>query len=249
MRERDVPGIPKNASLSAMPGLGEEIGMSKGLGSGADFVGALVAAAIATIAMRSGAGHRRRRGATGVKCDAREHSLQTDGLGTAFASTSRDGERLRPHRQHRHHDYPAALGSIATAYDNAFPGVASGIATGIAQFSAAQVVTNAGVFPNRFTYLVTYQSNGAGGPQIPFNTASATPETIAVVPFLIPAGTPNGNYTFTVNTGPATTLVSLDTTVELVSPTLQTLNGTLTVTPVDSRRSTPVIFSSFPGNA
>lgn len=131
-------------------------------------------------------------------------------------------------------DYDAALGSIATAYDGTnFPATASGIATGIAQFSAAQVLTNAGTFPNRFTYLVTYQSNGAGGPQIPFNTASPTPETIAVVPFLIPAGTPNGNYTFTVNTGPATTLVSLDTTVELVSPGLGTLNGTLTVTPVE----------------
>lgn len=212
--------------------------MSKGLKVlGRISAGALVAAAIATIAMPVAAQDIVAVGnATGVKGTRVNIPLQIkDGPGTVLgvdqAVTANVSGRIA--NIGITVDYPAALGSIATAYDNAFPGVASGIATGIAQFSAAQVVTNAGVFPNRFTYLVTYQSNGAGGPQIPFNTASATPETIAVVPFLIPAGTPNGNYTFTVNTGPATTLVSLDTTVELVSPTLQTLNGTLTVTPVE----------------
>ncbi len=131
-------------------------------------------------------------------------------------------------------DYPATLGSIATAYDSgAFPVTASGAATGIVTFSPPTVLTNAGVFPNRFTYQVIYDSNGMGGPQIPFNQASPTPETIAVVPFLIPAGTPNGPYVFTVNAG-GTSLTSRDATVEEISPAnLALATGTITVTPVE----------------
>lgn len=212
--------------------------MSKGLKVlGRISAGALVAAAIATIAMPVAAQDIVAVGnATGVKGTRVNIPLQVKDapatiLGVDQAVTANVSGRIA--NISITVDYDPALGSVATAYDNAFPGVASGIATGIAQFSAAEVLTNPGVFPNRFNYQVTYQSNGAGGPQIPFNTASATPETIAVVPFLIPAGTPNGNYVFTVNTGPATTLVSLDTTVELVSPALGTLNGILTVTPVE----------------
>lgn len=212
--------------------------MSKGLKVlGRISAGALVAAAIATIAMPVAAQDIVAVGnATGVKGTRVNIPIQVkDAPGTVLgvdqAVTANVSGRIANISVTV--DYDPALGSIATAYDNAFPGAASGIATGIAQFSAAEVLTNAGVFPNRFSYQVTYQSNGAGGPQIPFNTASATPETIAVVPFLIPAGTPNGNYVFSVNTGLATALVSLDTTVELFSPALGTLNGILTVTPVE----------------